>query len=394
MGSSTKQTASGRSDWTITPERFSDLIGAIYDCTMQPERWPQTIAAIAEATNCFAGMIGVADLRSMTAQALYTSGYPEGCVDRMMEHAPTVIGLYRTVPDLTALYDEPISSRRSVPPEMLETSPYLREMTATYGIVDSIDLFLIAGPDRIAELGLSRHESRGVVTDEDLAILRLLAPHIRRSVTISDLLDMKSIEAQALGSTLDGLAVGVVIVGDEGRILHGNEAARRMLAKGFPIVSSGGRLATLQSRKTAELRQAIALAGANEAGMGKAGIGIALTDDATRAATAHVLPLARGDRRRLVPRATAAVFVMPADAPGPMDVALVARMFALTPAEERLLRNLASGADVGEASMTLGISLATAKTHRTRLFAKLGVKRRADLLALLARLVPPLTPTS
>jgi DNA-binding CsgD family transcriptional regulator len=88
-------------------------------------------------------------------------------------------------------------------------------------------------------------------------------------------------------------------------------------------------------------------------------------------------------------QATAAVFVLPIDAPEPVDLQLVARMFSLTPAEGRLLSLLAAGADMAEAAAKLGISAATAKTHRTHLFAKMGVKRRADLLVMLARLIPP-----
>src|SRR6185437_10317497 len=169
-----------------------------------------------------------------------------------LSHSGEVVKLYRSV-DLKTYYDEPMLARRAVSQEFIESSPYVREMIANYGIVDSIDLFLIAEPQRVAEFGLSRHESRGFVTDHDLAVLRMLAPHIRRSVTISDLLDMKSIETQALGSALDSFAVGVVIVGEGGRILHSNEPARRMLANGTPIASSNGRLATLQPKTTSEL---------------------------------------------------------------------------------------------------------------------------------------------
>jgi DNA-binding CsgD family transcriptional regulator len=374
----------------LTPERLSDIVGAIYDCAIRPELWPQTLSAIGEVTNCFAGMISVIDLEGGPAQHLYTTGYQPGCVPWMSGNGPDIAKLYRSIPDLTAYYDEPASARRTLPAEVFDSSPYVREIGKRYDIIDSITLVLIAGPSRVAEFGLSRHRDQGFVTDQDLATLRLLAPHIRRAITISDLLDMKSIEMQALGSALDSFAVGVVIVGDEGHILHSNEPARLMLAKGAPIVSSGGRLATLQPKTTSELQQAIAVAQANEAEIGKLGIGVPLLDHATRAATAHVLPLARGERRgRLMAQATAAVFVLPIDAPEPVDLQLVARMFSLTPAEGRLLSLLAAGADMAEAAAKLGISAATAKTHRTHLFAKMGVKRRADLLVMLARLIPP-----
>lgn len=73
-----------------------------------------------------------------------------------------------------------------------------------------------------------------------------------------------------------------------------------------------------------------------------------------------------------LPQASTAVFVMPIDTPQPVDLILVARMFSLTPAEGRLLSHLAASADIPEAAAKLGIAEATAKTHRTHLFAKMG----------------------
>jgi DNA-binding CsgD family transcriptional regulator len=43
-----------------------------------------------------------------------------------------------------------------------------------------------------------------------------------------------------------------------------------------------------------------------------------------------------------------------------------------------------------EAASALGITEATARTHRNHIFTKTGVSRRTDLLALVGRLVPPI----
>ena len=74
----------------------------------------------------------------------------------------------------------------------------------------------------------------------------------------------------------------------------------------------------------------------------------------------------------------------------PADVGTVARIFSLTPAEVRLLQLLVSGASLMEAGAALGITEATARTHRNHIFTKTGVSRRTDLLALVGRLVPPI----
>ena len=202
----------------------------------------------------------------------------------------------------------------------------------------------------------------------------------------------KSYLFEALGSTLDSIVMGVIIVADQGRILHTNQAAQRMLDARSPIVSLGGCLGALQAELTKELRRAIAAVQADASLIGAAGIGVPLVDKNMTAATAHVLPLARGDRpaRRSNAETTAAVFVTPACAAMPADVGTVARIFSLTPAEVRLLQLLVSGASLMEAASALGITEATARTHRNHIFTKTGVSRRTDLLALVGRLVPPI----
>jgi len=78
----------------------------------------------------------------------------------------------------------------------------------------------------------------------------------------------------ALGSTLDSIVIGVVIVADQGRILHANQAAQRMLDARSPIVSLGGCLGALQGDLTKELRRAIAMAQSNASVISAAGIGV------------------------------------------------------------------------------------------------------------------------
>ncbi|WP_198370441.1 helix-turn-helix transcriptional regulator, partial [Roseomonas rosulenta] len=141
---------------------------------------------------------------------------------------------------------------------------------------------------------------------------------------------------------------------------------------------------------TAALRAAIDKAGRDEAQLGATGLGLPLRAADGATALAHVLPLARRDRRRrLVQGATAAVFVAAqedARTPG-LDVFI--RAFRLSPAEGRVLSRLVAGDGPAEAAAALGIGVTTAKTHLARMLGKTGTARQADLRALVARLCPP-----
>src|SRR5262249_45964703 len=157
---------------------------------------------------------------------------------------------------------------------------------------------------------------------------------------------------------------GVIVVAVDGAVLHANESAQRMFVAGGPVRSINGKLFAHNTSANSELSRALALACNDEVGIGSSGIGIALRGPKDEPAVAHVLPLARGDlRTRLVPHAAAAIFVSQAGGPSLTDTAAIARAFALTPAEARLLDCLLQGGTLVDAANTLGIAEPTAKTH-------------------------------
>jgi DNA-binding CsgD family transcriptional regulator/PAS domain-containing protein len=372
----------------LAPERLSDLIGRIYDCAIEPERWPDTLAEICRTLNCMSGIILLVDLEQSRHKFAYTWGISSDWMRYALDHSDLLTGFYRQVFQRRLCPDgEPLVLSQYIDAAGPLGQEVYGTLTRPHGISDMVQTVVLREARRLAVVGANRHEGVGGLTNEDLAIMRLLVPHIRRTVKILDILDVRKIETQTLVATLDNLAAGVVIVADHGRILHANTAARRMLSAREPITAVNGVLSVHDAETNRELTSAIALARADEASMGSRGIGVPLPGE--EPAVAHVLPLAYGDlRTRVMPDATAAVFVTQESRAAP-DIATFARSFGLTPAETRMLGHLACGETLVEAMETLGISRGTAKTHLARIFAKTGVSRQADLIALMERLAPP-----
>ena len=110
-------------------------------------------------------------------------------------------------------------------------------------MIDLIATIALRDKDRLGIWTSVWHRDAGLITDREVDLMRDLAPHLRRAVTISDILDFKRIEASAFGATLDMLSVAVVIVGEGGRILHANPMAEPMLERlATPSPSKDGRL--------------------------------------------------------------------------------------------------------------------------------------------------------
>lgn len=374
----------------ISPERFSELIGRIYDCAIEPDLWPQTMKAICEELRCLLGAILLVDMKHSRHRVMAHCNAEEFARRSIGEHAEEMTAIYRNAPPVMRNSpDQPLVLSRDVPESVYRNMPYYRDLIIPMGICDSLQSIVLREPHRVGVFAANRHESVGFVTEREVAITRMLAPHLRRAVTISDLMGIKALEAHALSATLDNFQTGVIVVAADGSVLHANDAARRMLDQGGLIRLINGRLMACETEANDELARALALASSNEADIGANGIGIALNGPSGEPAIAHVLPLAKGDlRTRLVPQAAAAIFVSKSDESLPSDMSAIGRTFALTPAETRLLEHLVQGGTLVDVAAAIGISVATAKTQLSHIFSKTGVTRQADLIALVSRLMP------
>jgi DNA-binding CsgD family transcriptional regulator len=224
----------------------------------------------------------------------------------------------------------------------------------------------------------------------EISAARLLSPHLRRAVTINRLLDLKRVEAATFETTLNTLAVAVLLTDADLRVVHANAAAEAMLRAGDPIASRRGVLSA-PAPIFAALAQAVRQAADNEAAIGKRGFGIPTLRASGEPCVLHVLSLTHGVLRPgLAPAATAAIFVAPAATPPLPPADAVASLFDLTASEARVFTHIASGLTQVETAKVLGVATSTVKTHLLNVFAKTGTRRQADLVRLAASLALPL----
>jgi DNA-binding CsgD family transcriptional regulator len=209
-------------------------------------------------------------------------------------------------------------------------------------------------------------------------------------VTISNLFDMKTVEAATFAATVEALTVGVVLADEDSKIVHTNAAATAMLAAGNPIVLRQGRIAVQSTTTTSTLQSAVAQAAKDEAALGQKGIGIPIPRPGGAPLVIHVLPLRRGHvRSGLIQRAAAALFVASASGPPQLPHDALIQLYDLTPAEVRIFELICEGQTPAAIAALLGITVSTVKTHLFHVFDKTGCRRQVDLVRLARSLTFP-----
>jgi DNA-binding CsgD family transcriptional regulator/PAS domain-containing protein len=375
----------------VSVAAFSKAVEAIYDCALNPENWHHAIRVVAELMDSPKITLGMTDYANSRELTLYQHGFEEKFIklyfQKYAASNPIFVGGHLlpvgSVYTMSMVVDEQ---------EFME-SRFYHELLKPQRLNDSISVHALKSGRRNAGLTATRMDHQPRYSEKDIELYRLLAPHICRTFAISDALDLRTITSQVLEATLDALTSGVYLTGFDGQIVYMNRAAELQVKTGSVLRIVNHRLEPMNPEARAAMGRAIADAITDEASVPTGGFTLALPGGENAGLVATILPLDRGQRRKVSGpfAAAAAIFVQdPVTVPVLPGVAL-AKIYGLTPGELRVLLAMSPGLGIKEAADILGIGETTAKTHLQRIFSKTGTSKQAELMILLRNSVPPVS---
>ncbi|MDN3575000.1 helix-turn-helix transcriptional regulator [Methylobacterium longum] len=356
---------------------LSRLIESIYDCAIDPALWPSTLEEIAAVLNSPAGTLTVSDFITGTERGLVYVGISEHYQALYREHYH-ICDLFGHELILRPV-DQPSTSEELVGEEELLQSRIYREWAAPQGFRYVLLTALIKSQARLAYIGLTRGVEGGPYDAEEQARMALLAPHVRRAITIADLIDHKTLERDSLAATLDALTVSVLVLGSDARLIYSNVAGDAALAREDVLLSRVGIVEPWDRTAWPVFRAMIAVAAGGTVTLARRGGGNAVVS---------ALPLCGERRRSTAPRAARVALFVQDNPCGPHAIELLGRAYSLTGAELRVLLGLADDATPADIAKRYGIAPSTVRTHLKSLFAKTGAKRQKDLVKLLLAIPP------
>jgi len=364
-------------------KRLQTLIGDIYDAVIDPAQRNDVLDKIANFTGGHSG--GLLSKHSLSkSEVLYC--YVGADPNSLQVYSESYPKLDPTADSPCFGVEQVVSATDLVPYEEFRRGRFYREWARPHGWVDVASAVIEKSATSCTFLSVVRHEANGLVDDEMRRRMALLIPHVRRALLIGQTIHRKQTEAVCFSDVLDGLSAGMILVDANGRIVHTNNAGNAILDAGDFLRSVCGRLVASDLAINAALREILVAANAGDAALGVKGIALPLTAHDGERYVAHVLPLTSGARRNagLAYSAVAALFIRKAALENPAPSEVIGEMYKLTPTELRVLLAIVDIGGVPEVAAALGVAVTTVKTHLSRLFAKTGTGRQADLVKLVA----------
>jgi len=363
-------------------DRLLGLISGVYEAAGDPARWPDALGAVSRAVGAQVLNLFVLDVEQGRVPLSVSVGLPQDRVaeynEHVMPHDPRV-AFARANPQLGVYYDHLHTSEA----EMARHAYYdwLGEEGLRYYVA-------VAAPleGRLHGFVTAQRTARqGHAGPGDVELLRTLRPHLMRAMGLSLKLGELEARAQSGVEAAEASPFGVVVLDEQGGLLHLNREAQRIVAQGGVLRAARAGLSAVRASDDAALQRLIS--GALGLALGaSAGAGGAMRlgrPDSPLGYVVQVVPLV-GERPLFALARPAALVVVadPARRLPPLAAPLRA-LWGLTMREARLALLLGEGLSVKEAAVRMGIAEPTARAHLHAVFRKTDTTRQAELIRLL-----------
>lgn len=364
---------------------FVTAVEAIYEAATAPSLWPQTLQRIADVTGDVGavmvygrddGLFGFIHSPSLDSMAVDYLNTFKGMDFRSIRGVER--GIFLTFDVAT---DSDVATE-----DEIENHPYYRFM-AKHGLKYFGAAPIFQDLRMNTSVSVQRAYERESYSDEELRTIERLARHIEKSLRLSMRLQDSELVREGLGEALGRLSIGVFALDSMGRITFSNEAGDRLVGDGLQIV--GQRLCigngTQLQQADRELQHIVS------GGVDKLDPRPILVprSNGLRSLAVYILPISIGSHpaEQFLTHARALVIAIDPAADFPPDPTIVRDVLGLTLGEARVAALVGSGFSPRDASVRLGITEETARTALKRVFAKAGVSRQSELVALLSKTV-------
>jgi DNA-binding CsgD family transcriptional regulator len=361
-----------------------ELVSDIYDANMDWRQWPQVLTKLANAVDAATCAIAVRDYETETGRLEHVAKIGSRYV-RSYEEQYAYLDIWLQREERFQAPEAIWTSQQIVPDEQLVTTEYYRDWLAPQGLLHHLFGVLDRRGSAVTYLVFGRSEEAGPFAENEVTLLRLLLPKMRRGLRAGQAFrKAQDVQRNAM-KALDAMPMGVILLSGRGAVIGANETARKIIDAGEALsVAEGGlwvdwgwrklRFRDLVSRLTAKRRGSQA-EGVPAFSVPRSG--------GRKPLSILLMPVGEWDESEADDKPVAIVFVGDPDRVAEMEPARICQLYGLSRAEARVVALLAGGNRLDAVAETLGVTYDTVRKHLKQVFGKTGTDRQAELVRLL-----------
>lgn len=362
------------------------LIGLIYEAAVDPDRWNEFLRVYGELYPGASQWLWLEDRERADVRILTN----ESCD---LSFVPSYQGYYAALnPWTETMLQQPEGHIHLAdwlaPRAFLEAGEFYNDWMKPQDLHDGFGASVLRFGRQFMFYSLL-HTKAATTGERDLELLKLLVPHMQRAARLHGHFLGLQEQADAAATLLDRLSIGALLCEPTGRVLVMNKAAEAMVMSGDGLDLVAGRLQPARKSETDTLARLIAAA----AGM--------IEGEAPTRTGALAIPRPSGKRdfglivapydgeapdspwARLAPETRVAIFVADPESRVEPRESIIARLYALTPAEADLAAAISDAVTLADYADSRGITLGTTRDRLKSVFAKTDTHSQVALARLI-----------
>ena len=355
---------------------FESLVDRIYQAATESGNWAPALERMRDAFRGISGILVSHDFASATGRVRHAVGCAPEYVRSYADHY-AARDVWFKQDHRNGTPGAAWTGRQLVPHRELVKSEFYAGWLRPQGWFHTIHSVVHRDGDEVWYIAVAAPRSTRAYGEGDLALLRRLAPHVRRALQFQHVTSELRLRNRAAMEALDRLPVGVALLSAAGRVLATNATAEEIVARRDGLRLCADRFEATHNGDNSGLQALIAGAGGP----------IALSrSSGHRPLSVLVSPMSRSAAADLGSEGTAVVvFLDDPERAVEIDTDRLRQLYALTRTEARLAAHLTAGRRLDACAEAMGITSLTARTHLKHIFSKTGTARQAELVGLLLR---------
>ncbi len=350
-----------------------DLIERVYEAALVSDHWPRVLHDLALSINGFGTLLTIVS-PSQRDRWVTSNAEMEELVRAHLQDFPDNS---RTVRLLASRHPGFLVDRDVLSEQEMDAEPIYREFLRPRGFGHGTATKINAPSGDMIIFHIEARGHHGPVSSQAVASLDALRPHLARAALIANRLDMDRARNAVAALELAGLPAAVLL--RTGRALEANLLFQKLIPA--VVCDLPTRLKLMEPGADALFEEALA---ASSPAPAVRSIPMRANGDHPPMVF-HLVPI-HGQARDVFSRAHAILIATPLVPSQPLGAGLIEGLFDLTPAEAKLAALIAGNHPPRDAAKLLGWTEETARTTLKRVFAKTGVSRQTQLVALLGKL--------
>jgi DNA-binding CsgD family transcriptional regulator len=357
-------------------QRYDELVRLCYECVLDESKWPELLGRLVEASERQHGALMMLSKQTETVQISAINTYDSPITEAYNAYYHRLDPGYLFMPqrEMGHWYHDFIDYGERA----IARSPYYQEFHRA-GDLGNISCVKLYENDRAgAYLSLLTSWDKRIGEPHQQQLLQRLTPHLSMAGRIAEQLQNQELDLAKRDLLLGQQATPLWLLDESGQVVFCNRAAEQlMMQKGFALYARCGQLHSTQqdSRLKALIQTASGRNGPRRAGW------LQLNGSPEQSLLVTPVPAEATFNTQL--QQPLVLLALVGQHP---PTQLLAELFQLSPAEQRLAELLGKGHSPEQCCALLGVSINTVRTQLRALFRKTRTQRQSELVSLIGRL--------